>query len=82
MSQSLTLGIAAKAALINEIPGETLDGEQRYKMGKMAEAVDKSMKNGGVADLSVEEVSLLKDRIGKSCPTWTVKQAWDLLENA
>ena len=79
----LTLGILAKAALLNDCEqNEKLTGTQRHHFGTLATTIDSAMKNGGVAEIDAGEVNVIKERIGKSATTWTVKQAWDLIESA
>jgi len=55
---------------------------QRHHFGTLASKIDAAMLNGGVVEIDTGEVNLIKERIGKSGTTWTVKQAWDLIESA
>jgi hypothetical protein len=79
----VTLGKLAIHALINPLPdaagrAEQLDAEMKVKLAKLAQdihsATDKAL------DLTVEDIALIKQRIGRAFSQIAVMRAWDLLD--
>jgi hypothetical protein len=75
---ALTLKTVAINALVATYQDETnLSGEEKLSRWELAGKIKKS---SGAADLSVEEVSLVKKLIGKAYGTLICGQAWKVLE--
>ena len=66
------------AALVSELPSdrEKADGAEKFKRYILAGKINK----GGVVELTADEVTMLKDRIGKGYGALVVGPAWTLLE--
>lgn len=75
---SPTLKDIAIESLSVLIQGETLPGVDRFKRGMLAATIYRGKES---VDLTVEEISLLKDLTGKLYPPLTVAAIWQLLEN-
>jgi hypothetical protein len=64
-------------ALTAQVPGdERMTGEQKLRQYKLAHLVHR----GGVQEVSAEDVTLLKERIGKAFSVMVVGKAYELLE--
>lgn len=75
--QPLTLGVAAVTALVASYPDEpNLTGEGKFKRWLLAER----LANGGVIEVSAEEVTLIKQLIGRGYPPLVVGPAYLALE--
>jgi len=72
--QDLTLASAAKQALL--VLDEKATGQQKYDHYVLAMKIA----NGGDVTLKSEEISTIKEVIGKYMYPVVVGQAWDLLE--
>ena len=76
----LTLKEISVNALLGDIPptqGEKPDsGQQKLQKFKLAQKIDA----GGEIDLVAEDVSMIKERIGKAYSTLIVGRAYELLE--
>jgi hypothetical protein len=71
-----TLGSIAKVALLATYPDDqTATGQQKFDRWKLASKIE-----AGDGNLSVEEIKLLKDLIGKSYGPPVVGPAWKLLD--
>jgi len=79
-----TLGTVSIAALLNAIPGpngqpEELSGEAKVRQAVLAQNIFKAT---GPLDVSVDDVHLLKQRIGRMFTPLAVMRAWNLLDPA
>jgi len=75
----VTLGRAAMMALIGQVPeDQSMTGEDRFRFARLAEKV----MDNPAAKLPVEDVALIKDRIGKFFSPVVVYRAWPLLDPA
>ena len=74
-----TLRDVATNALLNGDDVRAIDGNEKYKRGKLAEKVNNKNVNGGI-ELGIEDLNLLKELIGKTQPPQVVKQSWDILD--
>lgn len=73
--EDLTLGEVMIAALVNTVDGDqTQGGSDKFNLYKLA------LKCSGVSDFTIDEINLIKTRIGKAWNTIVVGRAWDLLE--
>lgn len=70
-----------RVALINalEAPLETDRNEQPIEKYKRSKLADRVYENDEV-ELSIEDIALIKDRVGKVFGSYVVKVVWDLLE--
>jgi len=57
---------------------EKLNGKEKYKRGDLAERIDKQEE----VEVTVEEISLMKDVVGKAYNPMMIKKVWDLLEKS
>jgi len=74
----MTLGHMAIEALCAPLPNEQTSGEQKVRRAKLAERIFGS---SAPIDVSVEDVALIKDRIGQGYPSaLLVMRAWSLLD--
>lgn len=67
--------IEALMGLLEEEKG--ISGEEKFKRYELAMKI----KGGGIVDISVDDVSLIKRLIGKMFTPLVVGQAWEMLEN-
>jgi len=83
---SATLGRRVRATCINrKIEGEAvgidtdgaLTGEKKFELYNVANKINSCKKE---VELTVEEIALIKERIGKSFIIEVIGQAWNLLE--
>lgn len=78
--ESTTLGKLAVGALLTVLPEhgqpEQISPVDKCRYGKLAQDIYASQ----TVDLKVEDIALLKDRIGKAYPPLAVMRAWDLLD--
>lgn len=74
--ESLTLKTALLTAVLTPLDGEAKDGPAIYDRYRLSLAFN----GGGEIDLTAEQVAMLKDRVSKVFPTWTMGVIWDLLE--
>lgn len=75
--EKLNLKTLCITALLNEFPNETPTADERYKRYKLFQKFDKA---NGKIDLEAEDLSLVKELIGKTHPTLIMGQAYDMLE--
>lgn len=73
--EPLTLGKALIFA-IDQGLADSRDGSLKYKMGKIAHQIYQ----GGEIKLTTDEVSQLKDFVGKILPPHAVLEVWNALE--
>lgn len=78
----VTLAIVAVNALVTPLPDqrgqpEQIDGMTKVRNASLAERI---FKDGKKADLTVEEVALIKERVGRAYGPLAVMRAWSLLE--
>ena len=74
-----TLRDAAKTALISAYQDEqSLSGEDKYARYETCMKIAPS----GQSELSIEDISLIKQLIGKAFAAMIVGQAWDMLEGS
>lgn len=74
----VTLGSIAKVALLSTYPDDQqTSGEQKFKRWQLAAKIE-----AGDGNLSIEEIKLLKDLIGKSFGAPVVGPAWQILDPA
>jgi len=72
-----TLRFACEIALKDDLPGERSDGKARYARYELLQKIH----GAGEADLTAEEISLLKSRTGQRFTNAViVGRCWDLLE--
>lgn len=74
--EPLTLGKACAVALLGNFPGE-LSGDEKVKRYSLAMDIHKA-KNS--IDLTVEDVSLIKELIAKVYSVLVTGQAWQILD--
>lgn len=65
-------------ALLGNVPNENISGEEKYKRYKLFRRIDESV--DGFAEVSAEEITLLKTLIGKFYLPLVVGRAYDALE--
>lgn len=75
----LTLRKCAIEALQATIPGEQVDGEERFRRGELAEKI---YRGPDPVELSIDEAKKVKEFIGKVFSTKIVHPAYKLLENS
>lgn len=73
----VTLGTIARTALNVELKDESRSGEDKYAAYKLANKIRTAK---GLVDLKVDQVTLIKKRIGKAYPAAISGQCWDLLD--
>ena len=74
-----TLGSVITQALITLMPGdENLDGTEKVRLFALALAVNSNADH----DFSVEDVALMKNRIGRGFGPVVVGRAWQMLDPA
>jgi hypothetical protein len=74
----LTLGSVAIAALLNNMPGDdALSAEKKVTLAVIAQQVHNAE---GEVSLSVEDVALVKERIGKAYGPLVVMKAYQLID--
>ncbi len=71
-----TLSDVAVQALTSQIGNEVLDGATKFSYWELAKKINKVE-----VELKVEEVALIKERIGKLFPPIIVGLSYDLLES-
>jgi len=64
-------------SLSASIPNENLDGNEKFKMGELARKIYNSK---GETVMDVDDIKLLKDRIGKVYGTVVVYPAYEALD--
>ena len=65
-------------ALFSNLKGdETLDGKKKYEMYTLSKKISEAEEE---VELSAEEITLLKDRVGKAYVVLFMGQIWDMLE--
>lgn len=77
----VTLGHMAINALLTPLPDmagnqEQTDGQTKVRLATLAQAIYA----GGTVDVSVEDVSLIKERIGRCYSALPVMRAWSILD--
>lgn len=75
-NEEATLGLIAYAALTTLT--DNVDRAERLKRGRLAQRIETAE---GVMDLKAEEVTLIKECIGKIFPPLVVVQTEDMLEH-
>lgn len=75
-NEDATLGLIAYAALITL--SDNVDRAERLKRGRLAQRVEAA---DGTIDLKAEEITLIKECIGKIFPPLVVAQSEDMLEH-
>ena len=80
-SSSLNLGMVCINSLLMTLKDdrgqpENLSGKEKLKMYDLS----MKMKDGGMIDLTTEEIVLIKDRVGKAYNVLIVGQAFKILE--
>ena len=76
-AKNLTLKIIAVRALLTVEPNDKTKAEDKYERGKLAEII---MESKDSLDLKSEEITLLKDLIGKAFAPQIVFQAFEMLD--
>lgn len=66
-------------ALLGNVPGDNISGEEKYKRYKLFRRIDDGV--DGFTEVSDEEVTLLKTLIGKFYLPLVVGRAYDLFES-
>jgi len=74
--EDLTLKQVALTALLNDSPDERLTGDQRFKLGRLAEKVYA----GGEIEMKVDQIAKVRERIGLIWNTIVVARAWGLID--
>lgn len=75
---AITLKNIMVEACVTAIKGdEAQSGEEKLKLYQLATKIQEAKKE---IDLTIEEIALIKDRIGKGYNVLTVGQAWQMLE--
>lgn len=74
--EAITVSFIAVNALMSQIPDEKIDGNEKLKRYELASVVHK----GGVIDVTVEDITKMKNLIGKVYPTLVVGQIFKILE--
>jgi len=72
-----TLRKACINALDNVERDEKIDGEEKYKRGKLIASI---MESDGTLDLKAEDITLIKKQIGKTANPSIVYQAFQILD--
>ncbi|WVK90006.1 hypothetical protein [Burkholderia phage vB_BpP_HN02] len=75
-SDNLTLGEVIGQALL--AMDKDVSGDEKYRRYKLWKVVSE----GGEVDLTIEDLALIKSRIGATFVTMVVGRAFDLLERA
>lgn len=75
--KDLTLRLIAVRALLTMEPNDKTKPEEKYDRGKLAEKI---MESKSAVDLSSEEITKLKDLIGKGFASQIVFHAFDMLD--
>lgn len=75
-AKDFTVGMCACNALLTPDAKDETSGEDKVKRFRLAERVYE----GGEQDLSVEDIALLKQLIGKIYPPLTVGRAFEVLD--
>jgi len=73
----VTLGVIARSALNADLQDERRSGEDKYAAYKLADRIRNA---SSAIDVKVDQVTLIKQRIGKAYPPAIMGQCWDLLE--
>lgn len=73
----VTLGVVARSALNSELQDERRDGEAKYTAYKLADRIRTATKP---LDLKADQITLIKQRIGKAYPAGVSGQCWDMLD--
>lgn len=73
-TKDATLSIVARTALLARFQDENLNGDDHYHRWDLAKSAV------GIAEWSVEDVSLLKRLIGKAYPPGIIGPAYDAIE--
>lgn len=73
-----TLKWAAIEALMAQGQGESLTAQEKVSRFKLAQKIHTS---DGKCDFAVEEVSKMKEVIGKNCPTNVTGAAFDIIDS-
>lgn len=77
-SEPLTLGGLAVEAILRD--GERLPGAEKVRLFTLAQRVYKATKSGEKLDLPVEDVTMIKTKIGDIFPVLIAGQALPLLD--
>lgn len=75
-----TLGDVALQAVFATKADEGATGQQKLERHRIGEKIAQSIESEAAVDLKVEEVSLVKDLIGKHINASAVGAAWDEIE--
>jgi hypothetical protein len=75
-AKTIPLHVICLSALMTDIEGERLSGPDKFAMYQLAGKVC----NGGVVDLTTEELAKIKERVGKIYGIAVVGPAYKLLE--
>ena len=76
--KEITLGVICANALLATIPNENPTGPQKYERFGLATKIHAS--KDGMLEISVENLAMLREMIGKGYSTLVVGQAYDLLD--
>lgn len=76
-AKSLTVGSVCIEALVGALPGEQLDGAEKFKRWELARRLH------GVTevDLKLEEATKVKECVGKAWSAMVVGAVWNALED-
>lgn len=79
LSDNVCMKDLAVAALLMSYPQEgNLEGVEKFKRGKMAALIDQ----GGDIEMPIEDVTKLKELIGRYCTPLAVVQIYEHIEGA
>lgn len=73
---AITVKYVVTAALLGELEGEPREGKASFDRYQLAEKINNAEAD---IDLAVEDVALIKDRIGKMYPPIIVGPLWKIL---
>lgn len=73
----VTLGKIARHALVSETQDDRRDGEAKYRAYKLSDRIRAATKP---LDLKADQITLIKQRIGKIQPASVSGQCWDMLD--
>ena len=80
---TITLGSAVVVALTApRSENSRTSGEEKFKLGELARVVWQSEKNNQPADISVEDVAVIKAAVGNSWSTLAVWSAFQIIEGS
>lgn len=69
-------------ALFASAPGDNTTGEKKFKLYLLAQRIKEAAGASGSCDLLAEDISLLKEQVGKLYPPLIVGQVFNMLEGA